>query len=61
MTTGEVERALKENIGKTVFATTVGGESFLVSLLSVDFEGFTFRIVNHPEYDPAVSHWSEPK
>lgn len=61
MTTQEITLALKANIGKTVLVTPTEGqdsEPELLFVISVDGEGFSYRILTDPALcDPSVVHW----
>jgi hypothetical protein len=59
MSSDQVQQVLAGNVGKAVKVTTHDGEVWILAVLSVDGEGFTYQITGHPEHDPAVWHWME--
>jgi hypothetical protein len=55
MTTEEIARVLKENIGKVVHVALSDGESLCVLVLNLDGEGFVYELV--PK-DEKTEYWT---
>jgi hypothetical protein len=58
MTTEEIVRVLRANIGKTVKTTSQDGDTDLVLVLTVDHEGFVFRLTSVPHDEQKMPYWT---
>ena len=56
MTLTEVEASLRVRVGQAVRVTPIAGDPETLLVVSVDQEGFTYRL-SGLKYDPEVLHW----
>jgi hypothetical protein len=61
MTTGEIERTLRDNIGKAVRVEvkTPKGYSAILAVKNVDEEGFSYRVIEDSDWHPGLEGWSQ--
>jgi len=61
MTTDEIERMLRESIGKAVRVRmrTPKGHSAILAAKNVDEEGFSYRIIEDSDWYPGLECWSQ--
>jgi hypothetical protein len=61
MTAGEIERTLRDNIGKAVRVRVEipKGRSAILAVKSVDEEGLSYRIIEDSDWYPGLEGWSQ--
>jgi len=56
MTIKEAGDILRANVGRTVRVTPIGGEPEVLTVMSVDGEGFTYKL-RTADSDQTITHW----
>jgi hypothetical protein len=61
MTIEEIERTLRDNIGKAVRVRvkTPKGHSAILAVKNVDDEGFSYRVIEDSDWYPGLEGWSQ--
>jgi hypothetical protein len=61
MTNSQIERTLRDNIGKAVRVRigTPTDRSAILAVKTVDVEGFSYRVIEDSDWYPGLQGWSQ--